>query len=540
MIKKQVSKFFIFFFISFSIYSANSELKKPEMEFVVQASSTEASYLNVDLNFINYPDPANVVFTINPDTMEKFLVYDLTNKRIRYQISNNQLKISGNNKSFFIKYRSKISNIPSNIEKYKTLDNLYSNETILFFGYNTFIYPVFSEKFNISPNIYIKFLFPKLWKLASSWGINKKNFKISDIQSLQNGITIAGNLEIEKILVKSKPYYLLFQGKWNDIKSRFISVYKSIALEQIKYWNFMPSDFVLVNLFKSSKFNITKGINYANTLLYFLPEYIDLKNVEFLKLIAHEHFHIWNGYYLFPYEGKEGQLLWFKEGLTDYYALMTLVNAGLISSEEFLNNILELYIKYNSETKLDDTLKGFFIFLALDMEIRKGTNNLKSLNNFIKNISLRSEFWQRGYTLADIKSELLKLYYCDISDFFDKFLNNNNKINIDAYFSFLGISSKKDISFSYTDNFDISTYKSGTNYVSSIKDGCDAYEAGLRKKDIIINYNKALKYPKKSLITIKDKKTTKDISFNPWQEIEKLILVSDSENEVYKKWIKGN
>lgn len=525
--------FFILLFIPF--YSAYSEMSKPELSFTINSKGTDSNYLTVDLNISNYQSLVDISFGINSKTMDSFSVYDLTGKKLRTNVKDNILKILDVKNSFIIKYRINISEVLANVDEYSKLPNISSNQALILFGYNSFVYPIFSEKLNVNPSIYLKLNFPKLWKTASSFGMNKKDFKVSNIDSLLKSVIVTGNLEIESILIKNKPYHLLFEGDWSDKKERFISVFKTIALQQLKYWDFVPSDFIMVNLIKDKKFSRARGIDYANTLLYFFSKDIDLNNVELLKLIAHEHFHIWNGHYFFSSEKNE--LLWFKEGLTDYYALLTLVNSELISVESFLSHLLELYTRYNTDIKLTEELKGFFIFFALDMEIRRGSGQKNSLNNFLKNISLRKEFWEFGYTVSDIKSELLKLYYWDLSDFFDKFVVNNNKININNYFNYLGLVLKNQNSYKYQDDLILTTDKQNRTIVKDLSETSQAFLNGLRKKDIIISYDKAKKYPELSSISTNKKNNI--IKFSPWKIENKLYFMQNIDNVNFKKWVTG-
>jgi len=531
----------IFLLNTLSLYSARLEITKPEIEFNITAYSTEHSSINVEMNFYKHPDPSNIIFNINPKTMERFVIEDSAKKRIKANINNNLLKFSSTQDSFTIRYKINISSIPSNFETYNYLPNLSLQETILFVGYETFMQPVFPEKISLSPNIFVKFIFPKNWKLITSWNTNRSDFKIANVESLLKGIILAGNLEIERIMVKSKPHFILFHGKFNiEEKKDLSATYKKIALEQLKYWNFIPSNFVLVNFVKTPKFNAARGLNYANTLIYFLPENSNLFDINILKLISHEHFHIWNGYYLYPFPGKEDDLNWFKEGLTEYYSLLSLVNAEIIEPEAFLEHMLDLYIKYNSQSNKEIFIHYFFLFFALDMEIRKGTNNTKSLNNFLKNISLRNEFWEKGYIFADIRSELLKVYYWDITDFFDLYLLKKEKINIEAYFSFLGLNTKNKNLHEYNNFFELSTDNKNNKYIANIDNKSDAYSKGLRKNSIVKSYVKAQNFNELSKIIIIKNKKEEEIFFNPWIEENKLIIYQEKETKYYKKWIKGH
>ena len=67
--------------------------------------------------------------------------------------------------------------------------------------------------------------------------------------------------------------------------------------------------------------------------------------IDFLSLVAHEYFHVWNVKTIrpdalgpFDYTRENyTKLLWVAEGLTDYYEDLILRRAGLISDRQFLN-----------------------------------------------------------------------------------------------------------------------------------------------------------------------------------------------------------
>jgi predicted metalloprotease with PDZ domain len=141
---------------------------------------------------------------------------------------------------------------------------------------------------------------------------------------------------------------------------------------------------------------------------------------DFLELVAHEFFHLWNVKRLRPAvftpydwtrENHTG-LLWAMEGLTRCYELIVLRRAGLVSAQRFLELWAELasqllrtpgrlrstllqasydaWIKFyrpdetSPNTTVSYYLKGGVVGLLLDLEIRRRTSGRKSLDDLMR------------------------------------------------------------------------------------------------------------------------------------------------------------
>jgi predicted metalloprotease with PDZ domain len=141
---------------------------------------------------------------------------------------------------------------------------------------------------------------------------------------------------------------------------------------------------------------------------------------DFLQLVAHEFFHLWNVKRLrpaafTPYDwSRENHtaLLWAMEGLTSTYEVVALRRAGLISAERFLEiwaeRITQLlrtpgrlrtplaeasfdaWIKHyrpdesTANTTVSYYLKGSIVGFLLDLELRKRTGGLRSLDDVMR------------------------------------------------------------------------------------------------------------------------------------------------------------
>jgi len=135
-------------------------------------------------------------------------------------------------------------------------------------------------------------------------------------------------------------------------------------------------------------------------------------------VIAHELFHAWNmksfyprGFRNFDYDRElRTTTLWLGEGLTEYYAWLLTLRAGIISRAEFLEKTeKEISILESNPRRLDTSLaeasrniweaghggglsyynKGFLVSLLLDLQIRSESRGKFSLDDFCRLLDQR-------------------------------------------------------------------------------------------------------------------------------------------------------
>ena len=195
----------------------------------------------------------------------------------------------------------------------------------------------------------------------------------------------------------------------------------------------------------------------------------------FLSLVAHEHFHLWNVKRLrpialgpFDYD-KENYTtdLWIAEGFTAYYQNTILRHANLTTAEYCLNalagdiNVVEnqpgakvqplaeasfdAWIKayrpnensYNSTISYYD--KGAVVAMLLDLEIINNSNGRHSLDDVMKYMYVNYyKLKKRGYTDNEFKHGLEKFAGKNLDDFYAKYVNGLSAIDYNKYLGYAG------------------------------------------------------------------------------------------------------
>jgi predicted metalloprotease with PDZ domain len=195
----------------------------------------------------------------------------------------------------------------------------------------------------------------------------------------------------------------------------------------------------------------------------------------FLSLVSHEFFHLWNVKRIRPdvlgpfdyTQENYTKSLWVAEGITDYYADLLLRRAGLITEIEFLTatarsiqtlqntpgrleqsleeSSFDTWIKFyrpdensiNSQISYYD--KGAIVGLLLDLEIRKRSNNKKSLDDVLRYLYTEFSKKNRNYAPADFQKASELMAGSSLEDFFKRYVRGTEELNYNAAFEVAGL-----------------------------------------------------------------------------------------------------
>jgi predicted metalloprotease with PDZ domain len=197
--------------------------------------------------------------------------------------------------------------------------------------------------------------------------------------------------------------------------------------------------------------------------------------INFLGLVAHEHFHLWNVKRLrpivlgpFDYETENYTTnLWIAEGFTAYYQNLIRRHAELYSVDSYLADAVgdintvenqpgtkvqplaeasfDAWIKayrpnensYNTGISYYD--KGAVVGMLLDLEIMNTTGGKQSLDDVMKymyNTYYKGK--KRGYTDAEFKLAFEKFSGKNLDDFYAKYINGLAPIDYNKYLNYAG------------------------------------------------------------------------------------------------------
>jgi len=246
---------------------------------------------------------------------------------------------------------------------------------------------------------------------------------------------------------------------------------------------------------------------------------------DFLTLVAHEYFHLWNVKRMrpkalgpFDYDNENyTNLLFVSEGFTAYYEDLIVYRSGFYTRDEFLQKVansfsysdnqlgaaiqplneasFDAWIKYyrpnenSNNSSVSYYSKGSAVAAALDMIIRTKTNTKKSLDDVMQ-VLYQTYFlgYNRGFTDAEFKQAVSQIAGVDMNDFFKNYVYRTQRIPFDSIAADFGLMLE--------DNFadDEKVYlginlQSGKNTIGSVERNSPAWGAGLNVGDEVIAIN---------------------------------------------------
>ena len=206
-------------------------------------------------------------------------------------------------------------------------------------------------------------------------------------------------------------------------------------------------------------------------------KYADPKGYkDFLNLVAHEYYHLWNVKRLrpvalgpFDYDNENYTTnLWVAEGFTSYYENKLTYRAGFFTAEETaqalataISNVVNTpgsRVQSAAESSYDAWIKGYrpnensnnstisyyskgeVVGMLMDIEIAHATKGAKSLDDVMK--TMYNEYYKklgRGYTDAEFKAMVEKISGISFSDFWAKYVNGTDVVEYKKYFGYAGI-----------------------------------------------------------------------------------------------------
>lgn len=244
-----------------------------------------------------------------------------------------------------------------------------------------------------------------------------------------------------------------------------------------------------------------------------------------LAVASHEFFHTWNVKRFrprplgpFDYSREvHTPSLWLSEGITSYYGDLVLVRAGLISPEEYLDNISQLITafeqepgrrlrsleetswdtwfradRFRQETNLLNTTYSYYdggqlLGHLLDFAIRHATGNRRSLDDWMRLLYDRYSLPLPGFNPDDLVRTASEVAGTDLTDFFARYVSGREPWPYEQYFGYAGIAVERSTA---PDEpwlgASTSQDESGFARVSNVLPDSPAERGGLDRGDLIL------------------------------------------------------
>jgi predicted metalloprotease with PDZ domain len=310
------------------------------------------------------------------------------------------------------------------------------------------------------------------WKLATGLSPATEDFEYSAInyyQLIQHPIYMGTFSDLYFSIRKGNGFFLL-DGPNNFNARKLPVITKQIATYQTYLLMSQPLERYLFICKIIPDQTEIKSLAFQNSSIFYLPTYSiknDINNVG--KIIASGFFKRWFGpqFLLNSFQGSNliykprTTLLWFTDGICNYYGSLSMIRGGFWSQNDFLNHYLEVINKlfrntnylipsvaelsYNifesnfKETTQILALKGELLCLLMDLRIRNKTNNQKNIDDVVRFIKNWFDNEPITFTEDYLLTTLNSITSIDFTNFFDQYVNGHMELPFTEYFSNAGI-----------------------------------------------------------------------------------------------------
>jgi len=389
-----------------------------------------------------------------------------------------------------------------------------------FLGTNLFLF----EEGQLGRPAEVRFRLPPTWRVTSALkGPVNGVYRAADYHELADAMTFLGRYSVDSLQV---------DGKWVRIAVWPAADYTPAVARNLRnaVAKMLPvqhrimgdAPYDVYTVF----FNVIhEPVDFGGGLEHSFSQYDIMPALAFadpsgtlgdfmLPLMSHEFFHLWNvkrirPAEMWPYDYRAEQytpLLWWSEGVTDYYADLTNLRSGLWSVDEFLANtrsnidqveqtpepwsaedgstatwIHEVHVNSSQLYYPKGSLLGFL----LDIAIRDATDNAHNLDEVIRALYTRHYRQNKGFTTADLLRELRAAGMPDLDTFYRRYVDGRDSLPYAAVFAKAGlVFNRQVVTVPFVGVFSGPTPR-GTVVVDSVTPGGPAAAAGVEPGDVL-------------------------------------------------------
>jgi predicted metalloprotease with PDZ domain len=334
-----------------------------------------------------------------------------------------------------------------------SLDNAmaWSRDDFVFFnGTNVFLYPEGRGSYEAAVTVESEPDWQVVTGMAS--GARPRTYRAGNYHDLVDMPFFVGKLDLDSAQV---------EGKWvrlatyptgqlaGESRRQFWEQVQRMIAPMTRVFGELPYEHYSILIVFDSAYAGASALEHQNSHVGIYTPFI-IGNPVFPSITAHEIVHLWNvkrmrPAELVPYVYDRPQptpWLWVSEGITDYYADLSLVRSGIVDSSAFLqltsrkiaevsslppvaleDASLSTWIAPRDGTHYSYYDKGSLAGLLLDILIRDASDNQRSLDDVMREVYWSTYKRGRGFTFEDWWGAVSRAAGRAFSDFHDRYVD---------------------------------------------------------------------------------------------------------------------
>src|SRR5204863_3637523 len=343
-----------------------------------------------------------------------------------------------------------------------------------FLGTNLFLY----EERQLERPAEVRFTLPAGWQVTTALkGSGNGPYTALNYHELADAQTFVGKYSLDSLQVDGKSVRIAVwpaDAYTTAVHRNMRAAVEKIAKSENGLFGGPPYDHytVFFNVIREP-INFEGGLEHSASQFDIMPQgaFADaLGNFgDFMvPLMSHEYFHLFNvkrmrPAEMWPYDYHAEQytpLLWWSEGVTDYYGDVTNLRAGLWTPTQFLDNAIaniqqvddapepwsvedgseatwihEVYVNSSQLYYPKGSLLGFL----LDISIRDATDNAHNLDQVMRALYTRYYRQSKGFLTADLLNELRTAGMPDVDAFYRRYIDGRDSLPYETIFAKAGL-----------------------------------------------------------------------------------------------------
>lgn len=354
----------------------------------------------------------------------------------------------------------------------------------------------------------------------------KNTWFAADYDMLGDSIFEIGTHEVHSFKAFGVKHDVAFVGWGNWDKKKITADIKKLCETEPRLFGGVPYEYYLFVI--HSYPDAGGGLEHLNSCVCAWDSFKYRKKEDyenFLRLVAHEYFHVWNvkrirpailGPFNYARE-QHTKALWVMEGLTQYYEKLWCARAGIIADETLLNSYAEIIEKEDARpgrkvmsleesswlawTKLyqaDENFvnsgvsyysRGAQVGFVLDAKIRALTKGDKSLDDVMKLAFARFGWPKPGFGERGFEKLCEEVAGANLDDFFAAHVRGTSELDYREALDVYGLEFKRDQDEKENWLGSTQAVKDGVFQVRSVEAHSPASRAGLQVRDELIALN---------------------------------------------------
>ena len=384
---------------------------------------------------------------------------------------------------------------------------------------------IFNDTYRMSP-VRVSLEVPSQWQSRSGMDkVAEHTFIANDYDQLVDSPIESGIHKYRAFTVEDREYELVVWGEGNYDLDAIIEDLTKLDKAAKDFWQAFPfKRYVYMVHVAPGLRGATEHLN--STIIHSTPYRFKKRKdyIGFAQIAAHEFVHTWNvkhyrpdGIARYDYTKENySPSLWIAEGSTSYIQHLLGVRSGTISSNEFMDSLaknihsyrhkpgrnrmsvarasFDAWIGHPDDDNLNHNVsiyqEGLLVTLVLDYEIRRLTNNQKSLEDLHRALYAKVTKEHKGFNESQLLELLQHITGSSFENFWAHYVHGTQELPLENALAFYGLTMEnKHAKAEAWSGLTIAEHK-GFALVTSVERGSPAWQAGLATGDLIISQQK--------------------------------------------------